>query len=192
MCFCKIFHNDKADYKLFHTNFNELLKNCLPQGNKKFIVFLMPIYTLCQTLRCLCRTAFIYYICCIYCKFCYCENPLASSLTICFISVYPRETVNEKLIPLGSHSMMVFLFHSKQEVKRIVPFFNLIIFLFLHTPCLFSTPSLTSPRHSLWEEKRYLEKDNETQSNLAVSSSLHHPGLVSEARITAASGLQRG
>lgn len=37
MCYCKVFHSDGADLKLFHANFNQLFKKHLPKGVEKFI-----------------------------------------------------------------------------------------------------------------------------------------------------------
>lgn len=42
---------------------------------------------------------------------------------------------------------------------------------------LFASPYLTL--RSLWEEKQYLERESEIQPEPAVSSSLHHAGVVS-------------
>lgn len=43
---------------------------------------------------------------------------------------------------------------------------------------MFFPAHLTSPLCSLWEEKQYLERENEIQPKPEVSSSLHHPGVV--------------
>lgn len=56
---------------------------------------------------------------------------------------------------------------------------------------LCSSSHLTSPLCSLWEEKQYLEEENEIQPKPAVSSSLHHPGVVSETWITTATAVFR-
>lgn len=92
--------------------------------------------------------------------------------------------------------LIAFFFLLNQELKNVVVVFLLLLithsflFFFFSSPRL-TSPHLTSPLCSLWEEKLILEKENEIQLKPAVSSSLHHPGVVSGMWITTATAVLR-
>lgn len=182
--------------ELTRNDFIQALINCfkkhLPQGDETFIenVFictLVCVYVWKSTYT----GSFIHYVFLMY------SISVLYSLSKSHINLFKTFFTYFKNMGSASFCFQWFLFQIQKILHEFRLTGNINVFLKMYAVPLIAffffkcSPLLISPLYSLWEEKQYLEKENEFQPKPAVSSSLHHSGEVSETWITTATAVFR-